>query len=78
MPTVLREGPYRFYFFSDEREEPAHVHVDRDRCSAKFWLDPIALAHSRGFAAHERHRIRSILEDHRFELLEAWHDFFEG
>ena len=38
MPTVLRSGPYRFYVYSHEPNEPLHVHVDRDDLSAKFWL----------------------------------------
>ena len=29
MPTVLRSGAYRFFFYSADREEPAHVHVAR-------------------------------------------------
>src|SRR2546430_8746289 len=40
MPTALRSGPYRFYFYSHEPSEPAHIHIDRDDLSAKFWLDP--------------------------------------
>ena len=39
-------GPYRIYFYSHEPNEPPHVHVDRDDQSAKFWLDPVALASS--------------------------------
>ncbi|HKI37036.1 MAG TPA: DUF4160 domain-containing protein [Gemmataceae bacterium] len=35
MPTILRNGPYRFYFYSHEPNEPPHVHVDRDDLSAK-------------------------------------------
>jgi hypothetical protein len=38
MPTVLRSGPYRVYFYSHESNEPAHVHIDRDQASCKFWL----------------------------------------
>jgi hypothetical protein len=30
MPTVLRVGPYRFFFFSGDRDEPPHIHVERD------------------------------------------------
>jgi hypothetical protein len=44
VPTVLRSGPYRLYFYSHEPNEPPHVHVDRDDQSAKFWLTPIGLA----------------------------------
>lgn len=41
MPTVLRSGPYRFYFYAGDRAEPLHVHVERDDAEAKFWLDPV-------------------------------------
>ena len=42
LPTVLREGPYRIYFFSHETSEPPHVHVDRDDSTAKFWINRLA------------------------------------
>ena len=29
-PTVLRAGPYRFFFYSGDRLEPPHVPVERD------------------------------------------------
>ena len=40
MPALLREGPYRFYFVSGDRNEPPHVHVRRDRSYAKFLAQP--------------------------------------
>jgi len=49
MPTVLRIGRFRFYFFSNEREEPAHIHVKAAEDEAKFWLDPMELAANYGF-----------------------------
>lgn len=76
MPTVLRVGPYRFYFYSHEPDEPPHVHVDRDDLSAKFWLDPVQLAHNFGFRARELRTLQSIIEKQRGELLEAWNEFF--
>jgi len=76
MPTVLRTGPYRFYFWSHELAEPPHIHVDRDDQSAKFWLDPVALARNIGFRAHELRRIQNLVERHQTELLEAWHGNF--
>jgi Domain of unknown function (DUF4160) len=44
MPTVLRVGPYRFFFYSGDGSEAPHVHVERDASVAKFWLDPVRLA----------------------------------
>jgi len=53
MPTVLRHGPYRFHFWSADRAEPPHVHVERDRATAKFWLNPVRLVTSRNFKETE-------------------------
>lgn len=76
MPTILRNGPYRIYFYSHEPGEPPHVHVDREDLSAKFWLDPIGLARNFGFSARELNGIQSILAEHRDELLEGWNGYF--
>ena len=50
MPNALREGPYRFYFYSFDCNEPMHVHVRRDDNEGKFWLEPIEVAFNSGFA----------------------------
>jgi Domain of unknown function (DUF4160) len=44
MPTVLRVGRYRFYFFSNESNESPHIHAKASGDEAKFWLDPVQLA----------------------------------
>lgn len=76
MPTILRSGAFRFFFYSNEQGEPPHVHVQRDRHLAKFWLTPVALASSTGFRGHNLRRIERLVVDHRKELLEAWNEFF--
>ena len=76
VPTVLRVGPYRFYFYSHEPDEPPHAHVDRDAESAKFWLEPVRLARNFGFRAIEVGRIQRIVMQNRTALLEDWREFF--
>ncbi len=73
MPTVLRSGPYRFYFYSHEPNEPPHVHVDRDDLSAKFWLETVGLARNFGFSPKELRGIQRLVNEHQAEFLEAWH-----
>ena len=76
MPTILREGPYRVHFYSQDRlEEPPHVPVERDRNGAKFWLDPVRLERSGGFPRHELREIRCLLETHEQDLLDAWNAY---
>ena len=50
MPTILTVGPYRFFFYSADGGEPPHVHVERERSSAKFWIHPVVLARSYGWS----------------------------
>jgi hypothetical protein len=76
MPTVMRSGPYRFYFYSHEPNEPPHIHVDRADLSAKFWLNPVQLAANFGFRAHELRTIQSIVMDNSIRFLEAWNGYF--
>lgn len=78
MPTVLRSGPYRVYFFSHENDEPPHIHVDRDDLSAKLWLNPVSLARNIGFSDRELLKIRGIVVQNRDKFLRAWHEHFAG
>lgn len=75
-PTIFREGPYRFYFFS--REEPRmHVHVGSSEGEAKFWLEPrLELAESRGIPQRELTKIAKILERRKDEIANAWREHF--
>jgi hypothetical protein len=57
MPTILKVGPYRFFFYAGDREEPIHIHVEQENMIAKFWLDPIRLQKSGGFKRAQIHKI---------------------
>jgi len=76
MPTVLISGPYRFFFYSGDRDEPPHIHIERDRNKAKFWLDPVRFQYSRGFNQSEINRIQSLVEENGERFLRRWDEFF--
>jgi len=76
VPTVLKSGPYRLFFYAGDRDEPQHIHVERDDRIAKFWLDPIRLQSSGGFSRIEIARIEKLVNNHRIELMEAWNEYF--
>jgi Domain of unknown function (DUF4160) len=78
MPTVLREGRFRFFYFSNEGREPAHIHIKAADDEAKFWLEPVQLAANYGFNAKELKRVQGLVELHRLDLLEAWNDYFSS
>lgn len=78
MPTVLRIGGYRFFFWSRENREPPHIHVDQAERYAKFWLTPVALADARGFRSGELSELRRLVDEHREHLEEKWHEHFRS
>jgi hypothetical protein len=78
MPIAARIGPYRFFFFAGDRNEPAHVHVECQDKVAKFWLNPIRLQSSGGFSRRDIARISKLLQVHHQRLVEAWNDYFRA
>ena len=76
MPTVLLSGPYRIYFVSHDLGEPAHVHVDRDKASAKIWLEPVSLSRNLGFGPRELRSVERLVFENRAALLKAWNEYF--
>ena len=77
MPTVLRDGTFRFFFYADEGSEPPHVHIESAEKRAKFWLTPIEEVWNDGFRSGELERIEAILEANLNSVLETWNDFFD-
>ena len=71
MPTVLRIGPYRFFFYANDRDEPMHIHIEREDMISKFWLDPVRLQESGGFKRSEILKIQRLVEKNKKELMEA-------
>jgi hypothetical protein len=75
MPTISGiPGPYRFYFDSFDCTEPPHVHVQRERATAKFWLDPVALAGNHGLSPRDLTAARRVILEQRPRILEAWRE----
>ena len=77
-PTVLRDGPYRFFFFSSDRGEPKHVHVGRDDKVGKFWLKTVRVEYNQGFAPAELRRIKDLVQRHRVTLVKEWNAYFRS
>ncbi len=76
MPTILRVGKFRFFFFSNEGLEPVHVHVESAEDYAKFWLQPVALAGSVGYNGKELTRLRKVVEENAALFVEKWNEYF--
>ncbi len=76
MPTVHREAGFRFFFFSNEGFELAHIHVEKGDAYAKLWLQPISFAEAEGFHGSDLRMILRIVHQERQKFLEKWNDYF--
>jgi hypothetical protein len=76
MPTLLLIEGLRFYFYSNEGEEPPHVHVSKGRAAAKLWLRPVRLVYSNGFSPAEQRRMRELTFEYQIRFVELWNEHF--
>jgi hypothetical protein len=74
MPTVLRIGGYRLFFFSREGREPPHLHVEQAERYAKFLLSPVSIANTRGFRSGELTELTRLVLGNRDLFEEKWHE----
>jgi hypothetical protein len=77
MPTLLRVEGFRFFFFSNEGQEPPHVHVSKGDGVAKLWLTSVGLAYAHGLTPAELRRVRELTRDHEPTFLGRWHEVFD-
>jgi Domain of unknown function (DUF4160) len=76
MPTILRQGGFRFFFYSNENKEPPHIHIEKGDATAKIWLNPIELEYNYGFNSRELNQILRIIIDYQNTLIKSWNDYF--
>ncbi len=77
MPNLLFINGLRFFFYSNENNEPVHVHVTKGDASGKVWLEPvIEIAYLYGFTNSEEKDIMKIIELHSADFKTKWHEYF--
>jgi hypothetical protein len=77
VPTVFREEGFRFFFYSNEMEEPMHVHVEKGEGEGKVWLEPkIETAYFLGLKEQERKRALQSIQSHIGTIVKAWNEHF--
>jgi len=78
MPTIFEQAGYKFKFFSNENDEPPHIHISKGDGNAKYWLTPeVNEAYSYGFTGRERKKIKTIVRKNSLTFIDAWYEFFK-
>ena len=77
MPTILEVNGYKVFFYSNENNEPLHVHVTKGGGAAKWWLEPnIGEEYSYGFTPRERKKIGVIVRENSELIKQKWNEYF--
>ena len=77
MPTILRIGAYRFFFYSDEKNEPPHIHIATSDGECKFWLEPIMLSYNKNIAPHIVMKIEKLVFKNKNLFLKKYVEYHE-
>ncbi len=75
MPTILLTKGYRFFFYINDHTPP-HIHIEKNRSTAKFFLKNAELAKSKRFNAKELSEIRNIIVENLELFKTKWDEHF--
>ena len=76
MPTIFVWRGHRFFFYSADGGEPAHVHVRKGSSECKIWLRDAGVAYNRGDSEADLGSLVRHVKQRREALQEAWDDYF--
>lgn len=77
MPTLLLINGFRFFFYSNEGNEPVHIHITKADAEAKFWLEPLEIAYVAGFNNAEQRFILQTIETNLENFKTQWYEYFK-
>jgi hypothetical protein len=82
MPTTLYVQGWRFHFYSNEGNEPMHVHAVKGDAECKYWLHPdrfdIVEEFEYNCTPRLRREVRQIIFAHFDQIVLAWRERFGG
>jgi hypothetical protein len=77
MPTIFRKLGFRFFFYSNEGNEPAHVHVEKGEGNGKYWLEPtMRESYMRSFSKKEEKQVKQIVKEEQNYFKQKWYEYF--
>ena len=78
MPTILEIMGWRLFFYSNEANEPPHVHARKAEMECKFWIDAqnydIEEVYSYGLKLRDKREVKKIIFDHFDYIIQRWNE----
>jgi len=78
MPEIFREFGFVFFFYSNEGQEPIHVHVRKAGGFAKFWIEPVELEFAQGMKVGDINRAEKLIYENLEIIKIKWHEVHGG
>lgn len=76
MPTIFRKLGFRFFFYSDEGNEPPHVHVEKGEGRGKYWIEPVKKEYMHDFNRQDEKKADKIVNEKQNDFKRKWYEFF--
>jgi hypothetical protein len=80
MPSILTVSGWRLYFYSNENDEPVHIHARKGGMECKFQLIKeeydIQEVWSNGLTISGRREIRKIIFENFEYIIIRWDEYF--
>jgi hypothetical protein len=81
MPTILFIYGWRLFFYSNENNEPIHVHAEKGDMECKFWIlveeIEIREAFAYNLSPNDKKEIKKIIYSHFDLIVNSWNNYFK-
>jgi hypothetical protein len=74
MPEIFREFGFVFFFYTNEGQEPMHVHARKASGFAKFWVEPVELDYAQGMKIADLKLAEQLIVEHLDLIKAKWHE----
>lgn len=80
MPTILVIAGWRLFFYSNEKNEPIHIHAVKAGMECKYWIDvdnfEIDEAFVHDLTPQAKREIKQIIYTHFDYIVSQWNIYF--
>ncbi len=81
MPTILLIKGWRLFFYSNENNEPIHIHCRKANSECKFWIEEdnynLSLAYSFNCNQRDLRDLKKIIYNNFDYIVTEWYNYME-